>query len=63
MFAVRDNEPTTDLGGSFRRQAADVLIVLGGHEQILQARRVFQGRPHVEPEARGPADSGTEREE
>jgi CPA2 family monovalent cation:H+ antiporter-2 len=61
VFAVRGSESTTDLGGSFRLQAGDVLIVLGGHEQILQARRVFQGRPHVEPEARGPVDSGAER--
>jgi CPA2 family monovalent cation:H+ antiporter-2 len=45
VVAVRDGEPVTDLGGHFRLQPADVLVLVGQHGQILQARRVFKGLP------------------
>ncbi len=48
VVAVRDDEPITELGGSFRLQPADVLVLLGGHEQVLMARRVFKGLPPAE---------------
>ena len=59
VFGVRENEPVTDVGGDFRLQPADVLVVLGGHDSIVQARRVFQGRPPTEPKPRGPTATPT----
>ena len=45
VVAVRNSEPITDLGGHFRLQPADVLVLVGDHAQIMQARRVFKGMP------------------